>query len=167
MPPRERAVGELNAYGYVAESPVQSRDPLGLFSIDKSCECLARPGNPGGADHNWGHTAQGIASGCARLLPAITDARLRRCMEKSCRDGKVKCDSDCGRDPNGNRYWAYSYGAAIVRRVIPGRSWYLCLDNYPFMEPWKLPRVAIHEWAHGCGWDHFGGGGVPGDDGFI
>ena len=27
--------------------------------------------------------------------------------------------------------------------------------------------LAIHEWAHGCGWNHDGGGGVPLQNGFV
>ena len=28
-------------------------------------------------------------------------------------------------------------------------------------------QIAIHEWAHSCGWDHNDGGGVPGTNGYM
>ena len=101
---------EPNLYAYVNNSPVGSVDPSGLYTIDKSCQgkCLSMGG--GGPNNPKQLPSQvsledlirrGADDACSKLY-TITDLKLRKCIQKSCNQGTIKCDcasSDGGSTP--------------------------------------------------------------------
>jgi hypothetical protein len=54
--------------------------------------------------------------------------------------------------------------------LLTNRTAHVCFKDWP---NWTDPsyaaswygQTAIHEWAHGCGWNHGDGRGVPNDPG--
>lgn len=99
----------------------------------------------------------GVDGWCAtRTFSEIIDPKLRDCIEKSCDIGRIKCKDNC------------DVGKFVgVNRKIPfitNRTAVVC-TNAPtrYLTPEELGSTVIHEWAHGCGWDHGDGGGVPDD----
>jgi hypothetical protein len=55
--------------------------------------------------------------------------------------------------------------AGGYQRTILGfgsRTANMCVNNWPSYTPFSyVGEAVIHEWAHGCGWDHGQGAGVP------
>ncbi|MFZ3366734.1 MAG: RHS repeat-associated core domain-containing protein [Candidatus Sulfotelmatobacter sp.] len=159
-----------NLYAYVYNSPTGSVDPSGLYSVDKSCQgkCVSLggggPNNPGKPPYNVSLAdliKQGTDNACASSN-TITDLKLKRCIQKSCNQGTIKCD--CASQAN-------SEGG--FNRKVPGitnRTAHVCTESWPnYTDPsyaatW-YGQPSIHEWAHGCGWNHGDGGGVPNDPG--
>jgi len=140
------------SYLYGLANPIRFADPLGLFSIDGSCndlECLKlRRG------FALDLLKQEIAATCSDLS-LITDAALRKCAQKQCDRGKVFC-----RDPknecSGPTWFAYSWKGA-------GGA-FVCTNNFPKNPPiGNLGDAILHEWAHDCGWKHGDDKGVPYD----
>jgi RHS repeat-associated protein len=169
----EDPIGEdvdSNLYRYGLNTPAMAKDPLGLFTVDPSCDCAASysPGGRSGSGrrNGWQTIVQETAQWCQRGLSRITDPRLRECLSRSCQNGTIRCDRPCRPYP-----WSrpstdtlgYSYGAPIINRVIHRRTAYICLGNSFGSDRPAGDRgdTMIHEWAHGCGWDHGGGAGVP------
>jgi len=159
-----------NLYAYVYNSPTGSVDPSGLYSIDKSCQgkCVplggGGPNNPGKPPHNVSLAdliQQGTDNACASSN-TITDLKLRRCIQKSCNQGTIKCDCASKANSEGgfNSKWP----------GITNRTAHICTESWPnYTDPsyaatW-YGQASIHEWAHGCGWNHGDGGGVPIDPG--
>jgi RHS repeat-associated protein len=156
-----------NLYSYVYNSPIGSVDPSGLYTIDKSCQgrCLSLggggPNNPNQPPHQVSLEElirQGTDDACSKLY-TITDLKLRSCIQKSCNQGKIKCD--CGSNEGGFNFKI---------PLLTNRTAHVCFKDWP---NWTDPsyaaswygQTAIHEWAHGCGWNHGDGRGVPNDPG--
>jgi len=151
----------VNVYAYVRNNPATNADPSGLFTMDPSCKnwgCQGMGGGgPGGPPPSWydmGEVIQRGAEDWCRNLHRVTDPKLRACIKKSCETGKIKCKEKCDSDAGG---WARK---KIL--FVKSRTANLCPNNWPDWTPTGYAGdTVIHEWAHGCGWDHGGGGGIP------
>ncbi len=144
----------LNVYAYSRQNPLNRTDPLGLFTIDsKSCNgCL---GWKNGYDFNDLRNA--IQNACDGLKFTITSPVLRACVDRSCKDGTIKCDRNCPPTWGG-----YSPVGSLKK---PNRTVTLCPNAWGSFTPDYPAAGIIHEWAHGCGWQHGDMGGVPFDPG--
>jgi RHS repeat-associated protein len=139
----------VNFYEYAGNSPASKIDPTGLFKVDP---CCAKSGKWSDAD-----TAQ-VTDWCQNL-DRIPDAKLRACVEKSCKKGTIKCRTNEGEENCRTSYEEYggSRSPGYACRRWFGRTCrtaYVCVDNlkskpYP---PGYAGWVVIHEWQHGCGW---------------
>jgi hypothetical protein len=100
-----------------------------------------------------------------RLLDdLITDESLRKCINKRCKKGKVVCVDECDKDD----VLGYAYYETIGGISTGLNKGYLCMKNIAkHGMTHKYGEIAIHEWAHTCGWDEGDGKGVPGDTGGI
>ena len=151
-----------NLYAYVSNNPIMSVDPLGRYKIDKSCTnhaCIpiggGGPNNPNQASHqaNVQQLIQQEADAACSDLNGITDPKLRSCLQKRCKSGKIKCSDNCKPGRGGQ---APNFGSTAT----------LCLNNWPdWTTPFWVGQAITHEWAHTCGWNHGQGGGVPLDPG--
>jgi RHS repeat-associated protein len=157
--------GGLNFYAYVRNNPANSVDPTGRYTIDKSCKNRCQdmggggPNNPSQAPTTY--NLEGIIQQQTDLqchnLSGITDPKLRSCIQKSCDSGTIKCKDSCPADAGGYQRTILGFG---------GRTANLCTNNWPNYSPLSYAGASvIHEWAHGCGWNHGQGGGVPNDPG--
>lgn len=144
--------GDLSLYRYVRNQPAIGRDPMGLFTLDPSCNCLKNPpGVPGPSFHDL---LQGrVGQACQLVASTITDPSLRACIEKSCKDGKIECRENCAKNE-------YAHNDFIFFGVI-NRHPYTCTNRWDTQFMDIMGGVMIHEFAHGCGWSHGGGAGVP------
>jgi len=93
-------------------------------------------------------------------LQGITDPKLRACIQKSCDKGTIKCkgndDKNC-KDAGG-------YGGKFLFFIR--RTANLCPGSWgDWASPSYVGDTVIHEFAHGCGWNHGQGKGVPNDPG--
>lgn len=151
-------------YTYSFSNPLTFLDPLGLFSIDPSCDdlgCRPTPGYPS----LYEQLRTEAEASCTTLDAEIWDPKLRECVKDRCDSGKITCE-----DPSGRcRRPPYPGGYALLSRRFGRRSGtaHLCPQNY---SPGGVPvgylgNAVIHEWAHTCGWRHGDGGGVPLDPG--
>ncbi len=135
--------GGLNLYEYGKNNPLWRIDPKGLFTIEQDC-C-----NKDSTIINQ------ISDACRRVTTAITDVKLRACILERCKKGRVSCD--------GVVCWAISKKALGWAQQGKGDTANLCLTNNETTSNLEqFGCVAIHEWAHTCGWEHSSGGGVPG-----
>jgi len=87
----------------------------------------------------------------------VSDPGLRVCIMQHMNNASLGC-SGGGCDPDVNGY---------NDDFLIFRSSYivLCLNKVRNLSVTDVGRLAIHEWAHSCGWDHGDGKGVPGDSG--
>ena len=143
------AGGDVNLYSYVGQNPVNFADPMGLFSITGKC-C--------GEEEKIRNS---VTLSCEIDIFLITDLELRKCIKKRCDNAKVNCDNNCRPRLLGyNRQWAL-FGFVVYRSSTAN----VCVNNPKACN--KYGRIAIHEWAHSCGWSHGDGKGVPGDSGYL
>lgn len=136
---------EFHHYGYAQNNPIVFMDANGLISVSGCC-----------GDKESG-IRTGASNACSSVSSTITDAKLKACMEKRCREAKINCET-CkdNRDLGSNTWYLWT---------IPSKTISVCTNNPHLLN--KLENVLLHEWAHSCGWDHYQGGGVPGQNGFI
>jgi RHS repeat-associated protein len=151
---RNPIFGDVNLYSYVSNAPITGQDPLGLFKVDGSCDCL---GAAGGRPNNWQTTVRETSVWCQTKLGTITDPKVRKCVTKYCQTGTIKCEKQCGSYPTALGYtplWDFYFG---------GGTAILCNNNSfsPGRPAGDRGDTVIHEWAHSCGWRHGGGGGIP------
>lgn len=101
---------------------------------------------------------------CRTRLGEIRDIRLRRCIEESCRRGRVEC-KDCAPGVAGEEGLV---GGVIDLwlRYRPRRTAYVCLGfDLHYSGLGSAGDTVIHEWAHGCGYDADDSiPGIPDDD---
>lgn len=150
----------LDLYAYVSNNPVTNADPSGRFKIDQSCKKPQCRTFGSAGQQNVEQVIQQQADFACQNLQIITDPKLRSCIQKSCDKGTIKCkdNSEKGcKDAGGynNKFLFFT-----------NRTANLCPGNWPDWTPLSyVGDAVIHEFAHGCGWDHGQGGGVPVDPG--
>jgi RHS repeat-associated protein len=152
-----------NLYSYVGSNSINNVDPTGRYTIDKSCKKRSCQLMGGGGPNNPGQppklenlelVIQEQTDDWCNNLNRISDGKLRSCIQKSCDKGKIKCKDKCDTDEG-----AWSRGKIFF---LGSRTANLCPNNWPDYTPLSyVGDAVIHEWAHGCGWNHGGGGGVP------
>jgi RHS repeat-associated protein len=146
-------------YGYVDNNPILKVDPLGLFSM-VSRDVASIP------QYKWNAIYSDTREKCCKLDKIITDPKLRDNIKKSCDSGTINVSNRCPPGVAGGPTditWGtfLSWFGGGVRTIT------VCANNWDeTMKDWEGPgNVSIHEWAHGCGWWHNGGKGVPGQNG--
>lgn len=151
-----RSEVDLSAYLYAAARLTVLTDRLGLFTIDESCVC------PPDDRLDKEQLRNEVTSWCARLDSSISDATLRRCMNRSCDRGKISCADNCSAGEGGYNEQRFIGGHQFVNRKAT-----ICRNHllHPKPTPGYLGNVVIHEWVHGCRWQHGQGRGVPLDPG--
>ncbi|MEK9141789.1 MAG: RHS repeat-associated core domain-containing protein, partial [Nitrospirota bacterium] len=132
--------GDLNIYRYAKSNPILRRDPFGLFSVSGCCG-------------NEDTVRNEVRGSCGKVTNNISNPPLMACVLKRCADATLECEKDC--DPP-----TLGYNRSFLG--IRSSTIHVCTNTAP---PWKYGEIAIHEWAHSCGWDHGEGSGVPGDSG--
>ena len=132
--------GDLNIYRYAKINPILRRDPFGLFSVSGCCG-------------NEDTVRNEVRGSCSKVTNNISNPPLMACVLKRCADATLECEKDC--DPP-----TLGYNRSFLG--IRSSTIHVCTNTAP---PWKYGEIAIHEWAHSCGWDHGEGSGVPGDSG--
>jgi len=155
-----------NLYRYVSNNPIVNVDPLGKYQIEKSCKdhpCImiggGGPNRPNEPPHqaNVADLIKQEADAECSNTSGIANPRLRACIQKRCKSGKIKCSDNCPQS-NPQAGNAPYYGSTAT----------LCLDPIG-TPPWTTPEffggTIIHEWAHTCRWKHGQGGGIPHDPG--
>ena len=149
--------GESSAtrrYSYADGNPISLADPLGLFTIE-----TADPEHM--SQDIWNGVFSSTLRACSRLDSTITDPKLRACLKKSCERGTIQLLCHCRPCELGMEDISLNF---IVPWTI--RTAKLCANNWKYLAKAPPGDVAIHEWAHGCGWGHYDGRGVPGDPEF-
>ncbi len=158
-----------NPYVYVSGQPTRLFDSLGLFEMHDSCDsCITRssagpsgPHSPGRSPsaNQYSYIYSRVQNACQTVVPRITNVSLRRCLERQCRDGIIECRDSCPRRQVGGTV------DTVAARIFRQRGAPICINNWRDLRYHDPGRVAIHEWAHGCGWLHGQPGGVPGRSG--
>lgn len=158
-----------NPYIYVTNNPATNLDPSGRFKIDGSCKggrCVIINGppnnpNPSPSSYELAPLLQQQGDIACRNLGIISDPKLRACIQKSCDTGTIKCKGRGCKDPE-----AGGYSTGKILGMFPNRTGTLCPDNWSTWTPLSYAgQSIIHEFAHGCGWEHGDAGGVPNDPG--
>jgi len=151
--------GVARLYTYVDNNPILKLDPLGLFSM-VSRDVASIP------QYKWNAIYSETRDKCCKLDKIITDPTLRDNIKKSCDSGTINVSNRCPPGVAGGPTditWGtfLSWFGGGVRTIT------VCANNWDeSMKDWEGPgNVSIHEWAHGCGWWHNGGKGVPGQNG--
>ena len=151
--------GFSHPYAYVDNNPALKVDPLGLFSMI-SRDAASIP------QYKWNAIYRDTRDKCCKLDQIITDPKLRDNVKKSCDSGTIRVSNTCHAGVAGGP--TDVTGGAFLSMFGGGiRTVTVCANNWDgILEYWDNPgNVSIHEWAHGCGWGHFGGRGVPGQNG--
>jgi hypothetical protein len=91
------------------------------------------------------------------LESTITDDELRNCIRDRYENASINCEA-CADDASMLGYdnqWRFLWwqGSSTIA---------LCASHIRRV---NIGEVAMHEWAHSCGWNHGDGKGVPGNDG--
>ncbi len=146
-------------FAYVSANPVSRRDPSGLFEIDPSCdECRW---GAGGGPASAPALAGIVMAGCVGGLPALADSDtgLAECVMRECGNARIRCE-DC----RNQRTLGYINGTRDASgRVIPLDPFtQLCRNNAGGLPAgFTIGDVAVHEFAHRCGWFDGCESGVP------
>ena len=167
--------GDPHPYQYGLGNPLSFFDPFGLYSVDSACICSASDGDTPGTGLPGERLKREVDTICSQLEEQITDPKLRQCLKKSCDRGRIRCRTACGLTRNSGRpILGLGGGLELGRIQFKSRTATLCLDNISFDSgPGALGEIVLHEWAHGCSWDHVNGTtildgkGVPGPDGTL
>jgi RHS repeat-associated protein len=162
------AIYQPQVYSYVAENPLRYIDPLGLFTVAGTCDgCIhpfLGPRIPRSRLNLTRFISKETSSWCQTQLGGITNIALRKCIEKSCREGIVRCSNGdlvagdlCERGGGTPGFTARTGGdfGHWARRngVLPQtRTAILCANSSVNFEG-RAGGTVIHEWAHGCGWN--------------
>jgi hypothetical protein len=120
-----------------------------LFEIDNSCteDC--------DFFKKFGEKIKGETTAWCANLDDITDEALQKCLADKCVNGKISCLDPMDKCGNGQDWAAYSWKGSDTT--------YLCTSGFgKYGSPGSyVGDTIIHEWSHGCGWNHGDGQGVP------
>ncbi len=133
--------GDFNVYRYNFNAPTEFRDPLGLFSVGKSCDC-DKTVDPFDKKTTSQRIASETSSFCNKNLASIRDPRARACVAKRCQSGNVECKWNCPENMFG--------GVPIL--LAPFTSTATVCGNTLGAAPGVAGHTVIHEWLHTCGW---------------
>ncbi len=154
LDPKSRSI---YSYNLCRNNSINSIDPQGLYTIDKSCNNsgLGQGGNSGKKSNE---------DECKERAKKITYEKIRKCVEKLCDKGIIKCmgcEGLCKPYPGEGGKIIYPIG-------FPGfdkNSIVVCPENIKFCgfnNNNTLWDIIIHEFAHLCRWnDGETGKGVP------
>jgi len=167
--------GDPHPYQYGLGNPLSFLDPFGLYSVAAACNCAASDGGSPAGGLPGARLKREVDTICSQLETQITDPKLRKCLKKSCDRGRIRCKQSCGLGKGtGRPMLGFNLSPDLGRIKIKNRTVNLCLNNIPFdAGPGALGDIVLHEWAHGCNWEHvdgttiLDGKGVPGPDGTI
>jgi RHS repeat-associated protein len=153
----------VSVYAYALSRPTRLKDPLGLFTIDPSCDGLrCKPTDVGNVGNMYNQVKLEVAAACIGLDVTIyNDSSLLQCLQRKCDTGRINCSWK--KDPRTNPC-NLRKGAGAWGPIGSGEA-HLCPDNWAGAGPGDLGNLVIHEWSHNCGWGHGQGHGVPGDPG--
>ena len=147
-----------NLYAFVSNNPVTNADPSGRFKIDQSCKGRCQTFGSAGPQDLEQVIQQQVDFAC-KNLERITNPKLRACIQKSCDKGTIKCKDNSDKA-------CKDAGGYNNKFLFTNRTANLCPGNWPGFTPLSyVGDAVIHEFAHGCGWGHGQGGGVPIDPG--
>ena len=131
-------------YAYAGANPWRFVDPDGRYTKDPQCKFL-----PDNAD-------------ILAVANFITDECLRKCVIRQINDAHLDCKTQndfCAANPN-----VAGFVSTLGNCHDPTHNINWCsLD----MTDGCRAAALVHEFAHSCGWDHFGNKGVPGNTGVL
>ena len=132
----------LNRYARTRNNPVNWIDADGLFSVVGDC---------GGKKAD---IESAVNSACANLDPWITNdiPEKKKCVEKRCKSGKLKCHRGCDGDCKDKQGFNPAFGP------IRSPHAHVCVDQ---AQSGGFGDTAIHEWLHSCGYHNQDDGDVP------
>ena len=149
-------VSDSSVYGYALGNPLRLVDPLGLFTVDGSCDSCVHPILARDNRNLTSIISRETSAWCRSRLSEIVDINLRDCIEESCIKGRVVCDNSCGNPADlgytrfGGRALAHWLRRSGIVPII--RTAVLCSNNSVNFAG-EAGNTVIHEWAHGCGYD--------------
>ena len=139
--------GGKNLRCFVGNQPITQSDPLGLFSID----------NQGVFTGNEvAQINRKVVDACTKRFDSLVnkDCTLYPCIKKKCQSGTITLSSDTPKQNTQGQMIPTLGRAGDTMRNIAG--WGNDVTLYPKnggpSTDWG--GVAIHEWAHCCGWVH-------------
>ena len=151
------------AYLFVGNSPTFSYDVLGLLDLyDIDTDPAVSTAVMRALDRR-------IIQACNNLSRWVTDPCLRACVQMGCDGGAVHIRASTPPGPHGVGRTIGSNPDALLSASLtrPALNIYLYpyhyVDSSGVFNPGTIDfgAVAIHEWAHGCGWQH-GDSGLAG-----
>jgi len=144
-------------YNLCKNNSINSIDPQGLYTVDKSCD-------NSGLGEGGGSSAKSREEACKEHARRITDEKLRKCVENMCDKATIKCqgcEGPCKPYPGegGNIIYPIGYPGYDSNSII------MCQENIKFCgfnNNNTLYDIIVHEFSHLCGWVHSQTGkGVP------
>ena len=149
--------GGIVSYAYSRSRSLTIWDPLGLFTVDASCDYCEFGVN------NKPRVTRELESDCSALIFAVTNLALACCLIDRCKkDGVVKCNGEGCKDQAGG---AYNTPTRVDGRCTNNPEIVYCLKGINPIAV-DITRDGFHEFAHSCGWRHGMGMGIPKDPGF-
>ena len=142
--------GEFDMYWYTGNDPVNRVDPTGLATVNGFC-CGKKQ-----------EVQDQVDKVCNVLANHITVRSLNKCVKDRCDNGSVTC-ADC---------WPFSSTGLTVMSLFSQSGEpkaYICTNSNSTVR--GAGHIAVHEFAHTCGWSHPwpwnqpDGSGVPGPEG--
>ena len=139
----------INFYAYVDANPLKFADWLGLYTIDPNC-----------CQHDE-NLKKDLDNACLLVTANIQGHKLRSCIMERCKSAHVSCDGVLCWLMNTKKTATFGWNSLTTTAN-------LCIEENKHLNNllgWSC--VAIHEWAHSCGWKHLDGKGVPYNSGGL
>jgi RHS repeat-associated protein len=142
-------------YSYVSSDPIKRFDPIGLYTIDKSCDVCQYKTDI------FTFLNDHAKKDCIMVMMQVTNWELATCIYQRCKEsGVIRCDgTECDKDEN--QLW----GGYWTSSVNDNPEIFVCIVGR-YHPAYIYDGVIMHEFAHSCGWMHGGRNGVPTDPGF-